>query len=149
VSTAAQQLDVGDRFPVEQLGHELDGPAVVYFYPADFTRGCTIEAHAFNDLYADFRALGVEVIGVSTQDEESHAGFTNECGLEFPLVADPDETLTRSLGLMKQYGEHGEWAARVTFLLDRDGTVRQLWRVEDVDTHAAEVLEAARALAAA
>ena len=51
-------LDVGERFPVEKLPHPLDGPAVVYFYPADFTRGCTIEAQRFNDIYDDFRAAG-------------------------------------------------------------------------------------------
>jgi thioredoxin-dependent peroxiredoxin len=146
--SATASLEVGDRFPVEELGRPLDGPAVVYFYPADFTRGCTIEAHAFNDLYADFRELGFEVIGVSTQDETSHAGFSQECDLKFPLVADPEGTLTTRVGLMKEYGEHGAFAARVTFLLDADGVVKHVWRVEDVNTHAGDVLEAARALAA-
>ena len=140
-------LNVGDPFPVDKLGRELDGPAVVYFYPADFTRGCELEARGFNDLYDDFRAAGVEVIGVSTQDEESHAGFAAECGLRFPIVADPDADFTRRLGLLKQYGEHGEFAKRVTFLLAADGTVRRIWNVDDIPTHPGEVLEAARALA--
>jgi peroxiredoxin Q/BCP len=142
-----QTLDVGDRFPVDKLGRPLEGPAVVYFYPADFTRACTIEAHAFNDLYDEFRALGLEVFGVSTQDEDSHTGFVGECGLRFPLVADPDAELTGGLGLLKQFGEHGEFARRVTFLLDKDGTVRKVWTVDDAAGHAAEVLEAARDLA--
>jgi thioredoxin-dependent peroxiredoxin len=147
MATAPQTLDVGETFPVDKLGRPLDGPAVVYFYPADFTRGCTIEAQAFNGLYDEFRALGIEVIGVSTQDEDSHAGFVNECGLRFPLVADPDAELTRGLGLLKEYGEHGEFARRVTFLLDKGGIVRNVWTVEDAAGHPAEVLEAARGLA--
>src|SRR5689334_11990314 len=124
--SATASLEVGDRFPVEELGRPVDGPAVVYFYPADFTRGCTIEAQRFNDLYADFRELGFEVIGVSTQDEDSHAGFSQKCDLKFPLVADPEGKLTTGLGLMKEYGDDGAFAARVTFLLDAGGVVRHV-----------------------
>jgi peroxiredoxin Q/BCP len=145
--SATAKIEVGDRFPVDELGRELDGPAVVYFYPADFTSGCELEARTFNGLYDDFRTAGIEVIGVSTNSQESHDAWSNECGLRFPLVADPDADLTGRLGLMKQYGQHGEYAARVTFLLDADGVVRQMWTVEDIDSHPAEVLEAARALA--
>ena len=88
------------------------------------------------------------VIGVSTNSDESHENWTQECGLRFPLVADPAAELTTSLGLMKQYGDYGEFADRVTFLLDRDGTVKRVWTVEDIDAHAAEALEAARELVA-
>lgn len=146
MATAAG-LKEGDRFPVEDLGRVLDGPAVVYFYPADFTRGCELEARTFNSLYDEFREAGVEIIGVSTQDDESHAGFANECGLRFPLVADPDADLTSRVGLLKHYGEHGEFARRVTFLLDADGIVRRSWDVDDIPAHPGEVLEAARGLA--
>jgi len=142
------EIDVGDKFPVEQLGRPLDGPAIVYFYPADFTPGCELEARNFNGVYDEFRQLGVEVIGVSTNSAESHENWTQECGLRFPLVADPDAELTTSLGLMKQYGDYGEFADRVTYLLDRDGTVKRVWHVEDIDAHAAEALEAARELVA-
>ncbi len=148
MATAAE-LEEGDRFPIEKLGRDLDGPAVVYFYPADFTRGCELEARTFNGLYDEFRAAGVEVIGVSTQDQQSHTDWSNECGLRFPLVADPDADLTGRLGLLKDYGEHGAFARRVTFLLDRDGVVRRIWSVEDIPAHPGEVLEAARELASA
>ncbi len=145
----AVELKEGDRFPVDRLGRELIGPAVVYFYPADFTAGCELEARTFNTLYDDFRAAGVEIFGVSTQDDDSHAGFSNECGLHFPLVADPDGDLTGRLGLLKQYGEHGAFARRVTFLLDAEGTVRRIWHVDDIPAHPGEVLEVARGLAEA
>lgn len=124
-----------------------DGPAVVYFYPANFTNGCTLEARGFNDLLDEFRAAGVAVVGVSTNDAESHRAFAAECGLGFPLVADADQELTTRLGLLKDYGDNLVLARRTTFLLDRDGTVRRLWDVKDSRMHAAEVLEAARELA--
>lgn len=139
-----QRIEVGDRFPTERLGRELTRPAVVYFYPADFTAGCTREAHAFNELYGEFDDAGVDLIGVSTDTGESHDRFADECGLRFPLVADPEGELTRGIGLMKDYGEHGPFAARVTLLLDADGTVKRMWDVTDVATHAGEVLAAVR-----
>lgn len=139
-----QRIAVGDRFPAERLGRELTRPTVVYFYPANFTAGCTREAHAFNELYGAFQDAGVDVIGISTDTRESHDEFTNECGLQFPLVADPDGELTRGVGLMKEYGEHGSMAARVTLLLDADGVVQRVWDVTDVATHADEVLAAVR-----
>jgi peroxiredoxin Q/BCP len=142
-------LEEGDTFPVEALSAPLEGPTVVYFYPADLTPGCTREAEGFNELYGDFRDAGVEVVGVSTDSPESHERFRNECGLRFPLVADEGGALTTGLGLMKEYGEYGSLAARVTVLLDADGVVRRVWQVEDVDAHPEEVLSAARQLAAA
>jgi peroxiredoxin Q/BCP len=139
-------LSEGERFPVEQLPEELDGPAVVYFYPQDMTRGCELEARGYETLYDRFRALGVEVVGVSVDSEESHRAFAEHCGLRFPLVSDAGGTLTTQLGLMKDYGEYGSMAARVTFLLDGGGTVRKAWTVQDVTSHPQEALEAAEEL---
>jgi thioredoxin-dependent peroxiredoxin len=135
-------LEVGDRFPVEMLSVQPEGPAVVYFYPADLTPGCTMEANAFNDRYDAFRAAGYEVIGVSVDTDEKHDEFRSECGLRFPLASDPGAELTRSLDLLKQYGDHGWFAARVTYLLDADGVVQQVWNVEDAGAHPEEVLAA-------
>jgi peroxiredoxin Q/BCP len=135
-------LEVGDRFPVEKLSVRPEGPAVVYFYPADLTPGCTMEARAFNDRYDAFRQAGYEVIGVSVDSDEKHEEFRSECGLRFPLVADEGAELTRSLGLFKQYGDYGWFAARVTYLLDADGVVQKVWDVEDAAAHPEEVLAA-------
>jgi peroxiredoxin Q/BCP len=133
-------LEVGDRFPVEKLSVRPEGPAVVYFYPADLTPGCTMEAKAFNDRYDAFREAGYEVIGVSVDSEAKHDEFRSECGLRFPLVADDGAELTKSLGLFKQYGDYGWFAARVTYLLDADGVVQKVWDVEDAGAHPEEVL---------
>jgi peroxiredoxin Q/BCP len=149
-------VSVGTRFPAEKLethtGEQLDlaslrGPAVVYFYPQDNTPGCTKEALAFERLYDEFVSAGVTVVGVSVDDEESHRCFADDHELRFPLVADSGGKLTRRLDVLKDYGEYGELAARVTFLLDRRGVIRRVWEVEDPAAHPEEVLEAARTLA--
>jgi peroxiredoxin Q/BCP len=135
-------LEVGDHFPVEKLSVKPEGPAVVYFYPADLTPGCTMEAKAFNDNYDRFREAGYEVIGVSVDSDERHEEFRQECDLRFPLVSDEGAELTGSLGLLKQYGDHGTFARRVTYLLDEDGTIRKIWDVTDAGAHPEEVLAA-------
>jgi peroxiredoxin Q/BCP len=135
-------LEVGDRFPVEKLSVRPEGPSVVYFYPADLTPGCTMEAKAFNDRYDAFRQAGYEVIGVSVDSGEKHDEFRSECGLRFPLVADSGAELTKSLDLLKEYGDYGWFAKRVTYLLDADGVVQKVWDVEDAGAHPEEVLAA-------
>jgi peroxiredoxin Q/BCP len=135
-------LEVGDHFPIEKLSVQPDGPAVVFFYPAALTRGCTMEAKGFNDRYDRFREAGYEVIGVSTDLAEKNDEFRSECGLDFPLVSDEDSALTGSLDLLKDYGEDGTFARRVTYLLDADGTVQRAWDVTDAAAHPEEVLAA-------
>jgi peroxiredoxin Q/BCP len=135
-------LEVGDHFPVERLPVKPEGPAVVYFYPADLTPGCTMEAKAFNDRYDRFLDAGYEVIGVSIDSDERHEEFREECGLRFPLVSDEGGALARSLDLLKQYGDHGTFAKRVTYLLDGDGTIQRVWDVTDAGKHPDEVLSA-------
>ncbi len=135
-------LQVGDRFPVEKLPIALSGPAVVYFYPEDLTPGCTIEAKRFDDNYDRFREAGYEVVGVSLDSAERHEEFRHECGLRFPLVADTGGELTNALDLMKDYGQYGFLARRVTFLLDADGVVQRIWEVGDEGSHPDEVLAA-------
>ncbi len=135
-------LQVGDAFPTAALvrsGAALLGPAVMYFYPKDGTTTCTLEAAAFQRA-AQCPAAGVQVVGVST-DDESHACFARDQGIGFHLVSDPDATLTASVGVLKDYGEHGELAARVTFLLDGSSTVRRVFEVgDDVTSHREAVL---------
>lgn len=143
-------LQVGDRFPTDVLarsGAALPGPAVVYFYPKDGTETCTREAAAFQRATPQYRAAGVAVVGVSTDDDESHRSFARDQGIGFQLVGDPDAALTTRVGALKDYGEHGELAARVTFLLDAEGTVRQVFDVDDdVTSHPGAVLAEARRL---
>ena len=154
-----QSVKVGDKFPVSELvasdGQRLDldalaGPAVVYFYPADGTPTCTMEAVEFNRAIDDYKAANVALVGVSVDDDESHRCFAADQGLGFPLVSDTDGELTGKLGLTKDYGEYGKLAGRVTLLLDRDAVVRETWSPEEQDLkdHPGQALEAARALEA-
>jgi peroxiredoxin Q/BCP len=134
-------IEVGDRFPVEELGLSADAPVVVYFYPRAGTPGCTVEANEFNRSYDRMQEAGVRLIGVSTDPKEANDEFAAECGLRFPLHSDTSGELTSRLGLMKTYGEYGDMAARVTVLVDGEGVVREVWRVDDIPEHVQEVVE--------
>ena len=150
-----QPGSIGSTFPAEQLtttGGEvldltaLDGPAVIYFYPKDGTSTCTLQAVEFNRLAPSFREAGVALVGVSSDDDESHRCFADDHALAFPLVSDPERALIGALGLVKDAGEHGLLSRRVTFLVDRDRTIRQVWEPQDMTSHAAETLDAANHL---
>jgi peroxiredoxin Q/BCP len=152
-----QSVSVGDKFPISELvasdGQRLDleslgGPAVVYFYPADGTSTCTLQALEFDRAFDDYEAANVALVGVSVDDDESHRCFAEDQSLRFPLVADVGGELTGKLGLSKDYGEYGTLARRVTILLDRDAIVRATWYPEEQDLkdHPGQALDAARAL---
>jgi thioredoxin-dependent peroxiredoxin len=152
-------VGVGDRWPVATLethdGGRIDftalgGPMVVYFYPKDGTPTCTREAIEFNRAYDRYRDAGVGLVGVSVDSTSEHECFAADEGLRFPLVSDPDGRIARLLGVLADYGKYGELAARVTFLVDRDGIVRRVWRLEDADVagHPDQALATARGLGA-
>lgn len=127
----------------ETVSLSFDEPTVVYFYPKDFTGGCTIEANDFQDALPEYRDAGVGVYGVSLDDVETHADFADEEGVEFDLLADPDGELAAAFGLDTSEG----YTDRVTFLL-ADGAVVETYDPElaDPQGHAREVLDDARAL---
>jgi thioredoxin-dependent peroxiredoxin len=91
-----------------------DGRAVVYFYPADFTPGCTREACLFRDRYDAMAEADVPLVGISPQDEASHRRFASAFGLQFPLLADPDKQVIRAFGVD---GPLGFGVRRVTYLI--------------------------------
>jgi peroxiredoxin Q/BCP len=122
---------------------------VLYFYPKDDTSGCTKEAIDFTGLADDFAAADTVVIGASKDSVASHAKFRAKHGLGVKLAADPDGTTVETYGAWVEksmYGKKYMGIDRSTFLIDRDGTVRQIWRKVKVPGHAAEVLKAAQAL---
>jgi peroxiredoxin Q/BCP len=137
-------MQVGDRFPVDELGlAERKGPLVVYFYAQAGTAGCTLEAREFNRHYNHLDEAGVGLVGVSVDPAEANKAFAENCGLKFPLVSDTGGELTNQLGLMKTYGDYGDMAARVTVLLDEDGVIEEMWRVDadNIPSHVEEVVE--------
>ena len=98
-----------------------DGPIILYFYPADFTPGCTKEACSFRDLQKDLVAANLRVVGVSPQDAESHRRFAAKHGLNFPLLADPDKLAVKAYDVD---GPLGFGVRRGTYLIGTDGKIR-------------------------
>ena len=129
---------------------ELRGQHVVlYFYPKDSTPGCTTEGSDFRDAYTDFQAAGAIVLGVSRDSLASHQRFKEKLGFPFELISDKDETLCRLYDVIKMknmYGRQVMGIERSTFLIDKDGVLRNEWRKVKVAGHCAAVLEAVRAL---
>src|SRR5918998_651237 len=118
---------------------------VLYFYPKDDTPGCTKEACSFRDSFAEFRSRGIEVLGVSTDDEKSHRKFAEKYSLPFTLLADTDHAVADLYGVYgeKQFmGRRYMGVARKTFLIDEGGRVRKVFDKVKVGEHADEVLEA-------
>ncbi|MEX1296866.1 MAG: peroxiredoxin [Candidatus Limnocylindrales bacterium] len=123
---------------------------VLFFYPGDFTPGCTTEVCEFRDLTPDFGDAGATVWSVSVLDAASKAKFKAKHGLTFPLLADADHEVAERYGVWvekKNYGKTYWGIGRATFLIDPQGTVARVWPKVKVDGHAAEVLEAVRAAA--
>ena len=124
--------------------------AVVFFYPKDDTPGCTVENQDFTALADDFAAAGVALLGVSKDSPARHAKFIAKYGLKAPLASDATEGgLSDALGVWAEkvnYGRTYMGMVRTTYLLDADGRIARMWDKVKVKGHAAEVLEAAKAL---
>lgn len=125
-------LKPGDRAPAftlpDQDGNPVslgallgDGPIVLYFYPADFTPGCTKEACSIRDMHDEIAAAGIRVVGISPQDAASHARFRDQYQLPFTLLADPGKTAVKAWGVD---GPLGVGVRRATFLVGADGVIR-------------------------
>ena len=116
---------------------------VLYFYPKDDTRGCTIEACSFRDKLQPIRALWTEVIGVSVDSVESHKRFSEKNGLNFPLISDEDMQISRAYGVLS---EDRSYAERTTFIIDKKGKIVKVFTDVDVTKHTHEVVDALRHL---
>jgi peroxiredoxin Q/BCP len=109
---------------------------ILYFYPRDFTRGCTIEACGFRDMYEDLVSRDTEVVGVSLDTNDSHQKFAAEHRVPFPLIADVDRSIAKSyeaIGLLRSlFGV----VKRVTFVIDKHGKIAAILKSElNMDTH--------------
>ncbi len=122
---------------------------VLYFYPRDMTSGCIREACSFRDLRAEFEKAGAVIIGVSTDDLKSHENFVLAHRLNFPLLADTDAKVSTRYGVYVKKGRYGRefmGIERTTFVIDKAGTIRKIYRKVKVDEHADEVLEFVKGL---
>lgn len=125
-------LDIGAKAPEFILNnHEgietslsdllQNGPLILYFYPADFTPGCTKEACSIRDIHTDIQSVGLEVAGVSPQDEESHKRFREEHNLPFVLLSDPEKV---AIEMYDVGGPFGVGVRRATFLISQDRSIK-------------------------
>lgn len=98
-----------------------NGPLILYFYPADFTPGCTKEACSIRDIHNDIQSVGLQVAGISPQDIDSHKRFRDEHELPFVLLSDPDKVAIRMYDVD---GPFGVGVRRATFLINQDRTIQ-------------------------
>lgn len=124
-------------------------PVVLFFYPKDDTKSCTLEAISFTELAPDFAAAGVELIGISPDSVKRHDRFAKKHDLTVTLAADEEKTAINAYELWVEkslYGRKYMGVERSTFLIAADGRVSRVWEKVKVNGHAQEVLEAAKAL---
>ena len=118
-------------------------PIVLYFYPKDNTPGCTRQACAFAGLYGEFQRRGITVIGISKDSVASHVKFAQKYSLPFILLSDPEQKAIGAYGVLKEknmYGKTVLGVVRTTFLIDPDGTIREVMEKVKPDTNASEIL---------
>lgn len=140
--SAPELSAVDQNGKTQSLAAERGKPVVVYFYPKDATPGCTKEACAFRDVWKKYESAGVQVFGVSADDQASHARFAAEHQLPFPLLADPDRKWIDAFGVSTTMG----MASRVSFLIGPEGRIAKVYPSVDPGVHAEQVLGDAREL---
>jgi thioredoxin-dependent peroxiredoxin len=136
------QSDAGEPVRLADLRGK---PVVLYFYPRDDTPGCTKQACGIRDAWSEFEQRGAVVLGVSPDDERSHAKFKEKYRLPFTLLADPGHKLTEELGFWVEKSFAGKkymGVERSTVVIDPDGKVRKVFRKVKPAEHADQVLEA-------
>lgn len=149
--TMAQNTpNVGDQAPAFKLAsnegsvslNDYKGKWIVlYFYPKDFTSGCTLEAHNFQRDLTKFEQVGAVILGVSVDSADSHKSFCAKEGLNFKLLADSDGKVSESYGSIKDY-DGKRMSARNTFIINPEGKIAKVFTGVKPQTHSEEVLQA-------
>jgi peroxiredoxin Q/BCP len=152
-------LEIGQKAPDFTLPDDRGGsftlskhrgkPVVVEFYCEDGTEGCEVENREFSALSSEFKKLGVEVVGISPQDVESHRKFSAKNGFAHPLLADTDLKANKAYDVWqpkKLWGREYMGTIRVTYLVDASGKIAGVFHARRIKGHAQTVLEGAKAL---
>ena len=142
-------LIIGDKIPsftsIDSKGNSFDikeyigKPLVIYFYPKDDTPGCTIQACTFRDKYEDFKALGAEVIGISSDSLKSHQKFASRYKLPFILLSDFDKKIRIQFGVPNDF--LGLIPGRTTYVIDKKGVVQLIFDSTSAKIHIEKALE--------
>ncbi|MFM8758109.1 MAG: peroxiredoxin [Methylophilaceae bacterium] len=126
-----------------KLSQHLNQTLIIYFYPKDATPGCTTQGQQFRDHYDEFKALNVEIVGVSRDTIRSHENFKAKYQFPFELLADTEEIACKIFDVVKMkkmYGKEVRGIERSTFILDAQGKIIKEWRGVKVDGHIQEIL---------
>jgi peroxiredoxin len=160
MSSAFAALDVGDLAPdftaqaslggkefTFRLADALKaGPVVLYFYPAAFTQGCTVEAHNFAEAMPKYQALGASVIGVSTDSIETLNKFSvSECRGRFPVASDASHAVMKAYDAVLLWKTN--YASRISYVIAPDGRIAYRYSAMNPDKHVENTLAAVKALA--
>ena len=144
----APDFELGDQDgTVHRLGDYRGRTVVLYFYPRDETPGCTTEACSFRDAHGEIAAQGAVVLGVSTDDAESHRRFRERHALPFPLLVDEGASVASSYGAWGEkvlYGRRSIGMTRSTFVIGPDGRLVRVWKRARAAGHGEAVLKALR-----
>ena len=147
------KIRVGDRAPEFSATTHNGDPVslcdflgkralIIFFYPRDGTLLCTKEACSFRDSYEQFIDAGAEVIGISSDSDQSHRAFADQYHLQFPLISDADGSLRKCFGVPKALGL---MSGRVTYVIDESGVVRLIFAAQFAsDEHVRQALDAVR-----
>ena len=132
-------LEAQDGHAVSLRDYAGSRSVVLYFYPKDFTVGCTAEAKTFSENYDRVIEMGAEVIGISSDSSESHSRFANDCDVKFPLLSDRGGRVRELYGVKASFGLV---PGRVTFVIDKGGTVRHVFSSQvNPRKHVSEAIE--------
>ena len=150
-SKSANELEVGDKAPdflartyggkIVKLKDYLDSKNILlYFYPKDDTPGCTKEACSFRDNLKQLSSTNTTVLGVSVDNVISHEKFKEKYKLNFDLISDNKHAIVKKYGVIRERNNRVS-ANRVTFLIDKKGIIKYIWKPVKVTGHTEEVLE--------
>lgn len=144
-----EQLAIGDTAPSFSLKdqhnqlHEINQYKgkwlILYFYPKDDTPGCTKEACNFRDDITQIKQLNASIVGISLDDQSSHAKFANKYSLPFPLLADTEASVTQSYGSLFSFLGL-RYAKRHSFIIAPDKTIVKIYRDVNTDTHSQQII---------
>lgn len=149
-------LQAGQKFPDFSL-HNQDGKPrslkdykgkwlVLYFYPKDDTPGCTIQGKSFTEQKAEFDRLGVNIVGVSQDDEASHKNFCNKYSFTIELLADTEASLLKAAGVGQSEYKGTKYWDRTTFVIDQNGLLQKVYENVKPDGHEQVLLNDIRGL---
>jgi peroxiredoxin Q/BCP len=141
---SAQASQAGKQFPFRLSDALKKGPVVLYFFPAAFTSGCTIEAHEFAEASDDYKKLGATLIGVTAGNIDRLTEFSvSECRSKFPVAADPHAVIAKSYGAV--LAVYPGLSDRTSYVIGPDDKVLLVYSNSNPDQHVAKTLEAVKA----